>query len=135
LVFLDAGYLIALLNRGDQNREIALEWQKIVEDGQVQLLTTEFCLIEVVDFLSRHGYRVIARALLAALREGTFVTITPCSTALLNRGLELHANRDDKTWSLTDCISIVVMQDNAVTDILTFDHDFIQAGMRALTLE
>lgn len=134
MVFLDAGYLIALLHSGDQNRDSAVEWQKIVEDAQEPLLTTEFCLIEVVDFLSRQGQRVLARALVAELQAGTFVTIAPCSSTLLRRGLAFHAERDDKTWSLTDCISLVVMQENGVTDVLTFDHDFVQAGMNALTL-
>ena len=135
MVFLDAGYLIALLNRGDANRESALIWKEIVEDGQIPLLTTEFVLVEVVDFLSRSGQRALARALVAELQTGALVSITPCSSTLVRRGLDLHAQRDDKTWSLTDCISILVMQDNGVTDALTYDHDFVEAGMRALPLE
>jgi len=135
LVFLDSAFLIALVHKGDANRESALAWMEIVEAAQIPLLTTEFCLLEVVDFVSSRGYRAVARQLVAALRAGAFVTIVPCSSALLNRGLVLHAARDDKTWSLTDCIGIVVMQDNAVTDALTYDHDFVQAGMRALPLD
>lgn len=127
--------MIALVHKGDENRESALAWMEIVEGAQIPLLSTEFCLLEVVDFVSRHGYRAVARQLVTALRAGTFVTIVPCSSALLNRGLVLHASRDDKTWSLTDCIGIIVMQDNGVTDVLTYDHDFVEAGMRALPLE
>jgi predicted nucleic acid-binding protein len=135
LVFLDSAFLIALINKGDANRDSALGWMEIVEGAQIPLLTTEFCLIEVVNFVSSRGHRAVARQLVAALRAGALVTILPCSSALLNRGLVLHAARDDKTWSLTDCIGIVVMQDNGLTDVLTYDHDFVQAGMRALPLE
>ena len=135
MVFLDSAYLIALLHKGDENRASALLWNEVVEGAQVSLLTSEFCLVEVVDFLSRRGYRAVARDLVATLRAGAFVTIVPCSSALMNRGLALHAARDDKAWSLTDCISMVVMQDNAVTDVLTYDHDFVEAGLRALPLE
>ncbi len=88
----------------------------------------------MVDFLSHRGYREVARRLVAELQGGALVTITPCSSSLFRRGVELHAQRDDKTWSLTDCISIVVMQDNSITSVLTFDHDFVEAGMRALPL-
>lgn len=135
MVFVDSAFLIALVHKGDENRESALVWMAIVEGAQIPLLTTEFCLLEVVDFVSRRGYRAVARQLLATLRAGAFVTIVPCSSMLLSRGLVLHAARDDKTWSLTDCIGIIVMQDYGVTDVLTYDSDFVQAGMRALPLE
>jgi predicted nucleic acid-binding protein len=38
-------------------------------------------------------------------------------------------------WSLTDCISFVVMQDASLTDALTTDEHFRQAGFRAVLLE
>jgi uncharacterized protein len=52
--------------------------------------------------------------------------------ALWQRGIELYAERPDKGWSLTDCISFVVMQDRGITDALTADHHFEQAGFTAL---
>ena len=135
MVFLDASFLIALIHRGDENYETAVEWMRIVEGAEVPLLTTEFCLLEVIDFLSSRGYRDLGRRLIAVLRAGALVTITPCSTALMDQGLGLHADRDDHTWSLTDCMSILVMQAHGVTDALTYDHDFEEAGMRALPLD
>jgi hypothetical protein len=49
-------------------------------------------------------------------------------------GMELYADRPDKDWSLTDCISFVVMQERGITDALTGDRHFEQAGFRALLL-
>ncbi|HMC28406.1 MAG TPA: hypothetical protein VKM56_11500 [Verrucomicrobiae bacterium] len=46
--------------------------------------------------------------------------------------MELCSARKDKEWSLTDCISFVVMQRERVTDALTADHHFEQAGFKIL---
>jgi uncharacterized protein len=54
---------------------------------------------------------------------------------LLNRALELYSNRQDKTWGLIDCISFVVMSEQSLTDAVTADIHFVQAGFRALLLE
>jgi sugar lactone lactonase YvrE len=45
-----------------------------------------------------------------------------------------NSARPDKTWSLTDCISFVVMQDEGLTTAVTTDHHFLQAGFNALML-
>jgi uncharacterized protein len=44
------------------------------------------------------------------------------------RAIQLYGQREDKTWSLTDCISFVVMQEHGVTEALTADRHFEQAG-------
>src|SRR2546426_52284 len=99
---------------------------EILEGAQVPLLTTEFNLIELVDYISSRGQRALARRLVTTLRAGALVTIIPCSTGLLNRGLNLHASRDDKTWSLTDCIGMLAMKDAGIVEVMTYDHDFEQ---------
>ena len=49
-----------------------------------------------------------------------------------DRALELYERRADKDWSLTDCLSFLVMEDRGIRDALTADHHFEQAGFRAL---
>jgi predicted nucleic acid-binding protein len=56
----------------------------------------------------------------------------PLDSGLLQRGLHLFAGRPDKNWSLTDCISFVVMQDEGLIEALTADAHFEQAGFKAL---
>lgn len=48
------------------------------------------------------------------------------------KALELFEDRADKTWSLVDCISFVVMEAQGLTDVLTTDRPFGQAGFNAL---
>ena len=59
-------------------------------------------------------------------------TIVNVSTALFEEARHLYSSRNDKDWSLTDCISFVVMKQQRLTDALAIDKDFGQAGFRPL---
>jgi hypothetical protein len=58
--------------------------------------------------------------------------VVPATTQLQDRGAKLFGERLDKTWSLTDCISFVVLSDLDIVDALSADRDFEEAGFRAL---
>ena len=77
-------------------------------------------------------FRSTVVELIEALRKDPLVTVVPASQELFDRGLDLYAHRSDKDWSLTDCISCVVMQEYGLVDVLTSDHHFEQMGFRAL---
>jgi predicted nucleic acid-binding protein len=66
------------------------------------------------------------------LRSAEEIQIVPASAELFNRALVLFTSRPDKEWSLTDCTSFVVMQEHGMTEALTADHHFEQAGFVAL---
>jgi uncharacterized protein len=70
--------------------------------------------------------------LIRALESDPETEIIPPDPALFARGLDLFARRPDKAWSLTDCISFAVMSERGLTEALTGDHHFEQAGFRAL---
>ncbi len=44
----------------------------------------------------------------------------------------MYESYQDKTWGLMDCISFVVMREMKITDALTFDKHFAQAGFNIL---
>ncbi len=71
-------------------------------------------------------------SLLEALKTSPEVEIVAASTELFAKGVQLYRERADKSWSLTDCMSFVVMRDHGLQDALTADHHFEQAGFRAL---
>jgi len=50
----------------------------------------------------------------------------------LCRGLAMYSNRLDKDWGMIDCISFVIMQERNLTEALTSDHHFEQAGFKVL---
>lgn len=68
----------------------------------------------------------------AELRADDKVKITALDMALYQEGITLYQQRPDKKWSLTDCISFIVMRREGITEALTGDHHFEQAGFTAV---
>jgi predicted nucleic acid-binding protein len=66
---------------------------------------------------------------LSALEADPNVEIVPLSEPLYARALQLYRERPDKDWGLTDCVSFIVMQDRGITEALTPDEHFQQAGL------
>lgn len=129
VVFLDTAFLIALVINDDVHHEAAIAWKKSLRGP---LLTTEYVLLEFADALCGPPHRQKAIGTVQELRNDNDVQIVPASTARMDEGLNFFARYADKSWSLTDCISFVVMHRESVTDVLTSDRDFEQAGFRAL---
>jgi predicted nucleic acid-binding protein len=76
-----------------------------------------------------HG-RVLT--VLAMLRNRGDFEIVMDSDRLFDSGLTRYEQRADKGWSLTDCISFVLMEQRGIAEALTGDHHFEQAGFVAL---
>lgn len=128
-VFVDTFYFIALLNPSDAHHATAVEASGSIA---ARLVTTQWVLIEVADALSAPAYRSSVAEFLGDLAEDKGITIVAHEPHWYDRGLQLYARRPDKSWSLTDCMSFVVMTELGLGEALTGDHHFEQAGFRAL---
>jgi uncharacterized protein len=91
--------------------------------------------MEIADGLSAVRFRELAARAIRALIADDAVKIIPATTSLFNDAMTLFVSRTDKAWGLTDCSSFVVMTENGITDALTTDDDFQQAGFNALMLQ
>ena len=128
-VFADTSYYIALINPNDEYAGAACEYTR---DFGGFLVTTAWVLTEVANHLRHAPNRQLLLSLVTDLRNDRRVTIVPPTLELFDRGLHVYGERADKDWSLTDCISFVVMQERGLTEALTGDHHFEQAGYAAL---
>ncbi len=106
-----------------------------VESENGRLIATRAVVLEIGNALSKLRYRRAAVALLNAIERDPNVEIIPLSEELYEEGLQLFRQHQDKEWGLTDCISFVVMRDRSITDALTADSHFHQAGFRTLLTE
>jgi hypothetical protein len=134
-VFLDTAYVNALINTRDQWHETAVNWGRKLAAAGRQLVTTEFVLVEIADGLAAIRYRAQAAGVIALLQASPSVEIIPASAHLFNAALELYRSRSDKDWGLTDCASFVAMGERGISEALTTDEHFRQAGFRVLLQE
>lgn len=61
-------------------------------------------------------------------KSSAYVNIIHLEATLDKQAWDLLRNRPDKTWSLVDCASFVVMTQYNIQNALTTDHHFEQAG-------
>ncbi|HVU89805.1 MAG TPA: PIN domain-containing protein [Pirellulales bacterium] len=128
-VFADTFYFLAIINRRDACHGRAVQ---AGSQPNLQIVTTAWVLTEVVDALSQPPRRQVAIDLVRGLQSDSMVTIVDASPELFRRAIELFEAREDKSWTLTDCTSFVVMTEFGLTDSLTGDHHFAQDGFRPL---
>jgi uncharacterized protein len=128
-IFADTSYFLAFLAEKDQHHERAVAWTRALS---APVVTSEYVVIEVGNSLTKSGDRAVFVDFYRALRQGTKLEVVAASTELQDRGAKLFGERPDKQWSLTDCISFVIMSERGMHEALSADRDFEEAGFRAL---
>lgn len=127
-VFADTSFYIAGMRADDPAHERAMAESSINRP----IITTEFVILELGNSFSRAPELRDFLRLVRLIRGNPRVVVVPLDSRLLHRGLRLMEERPDKDWSLTDCISFVVMEEEGLRDALTTDRHFEQAGFTAL---
>jgi len=129
-VFLGTAFVYAIANGRDEWHDRAVQWQARLQRTRAALLTTEFVLMEIGDGLANLRFRLRAVKIIELLRSSPLVEIVPASSHLVEEALRMYRLRDDKDWGLTDCSSFAVMKQRGISDALTMDQHFQQAGFR-----
>lgn len=125
-VFADTSFYVALHNRRDAHHRSAVA---LATDPRLPpIVTTEYVLLEVANFFKTPRDRTMFVRFHTTLVADPRTTLVPSSHDLYAKGLALFAARADKEWSLTDCTSFEVMRELGLTDGLTADQHFAQAG-------
>ena len=128
-VFADTSYYVALLSQSDERHWAAVDW---AEQWLGKQVVSEYVLVELGSALAAPQDRHLFVPLVEHVLADPATTFIPASADLFEHGVKLFAARSDKGWSLVDCISFVVMKQRRLTDALTADHHFTQAGFKAL---
>lgn len=93
-------------------------------------LTTSYVLAELTALLTSplRVSKAQQIQLLRAIRTDPVIEVVPAGPALDAAAWLLWESRPDKDWTIVDCVSFVLMQQRGLTDAVTTDHHFEQAG-------
>ena len=101
------------------------QWQQ----NNRRVVTTNYVLSELISLFTRLGApRVRGVKYIETLHSADWIEIVYVDESLDQKAWQLLANRLDKQWSLVDAASFVIMQERNLTEALTEDHHFEQAG-------
>lgn len=128
-MFIDTNFITTLVNERDELHAKALELSERFE-GQ-KFLLTDAVLLESGNALAKR-YRTEVIDIIDHFQSSADVEIVRLDPEIFEVGFNLFKQHKDKTWGLVDCISFVVMNERGISDALTFDQHFVQAGFRAL---
>jgi predicted nucleic acid-binding protein len=134
-VFLDTSFVLALENKDDPHHERAKALDRELLQENAVLLLHWGILFEIADGYARISRRARGLQLLGKFEAEQGYQVFPLTSPLLQDAMNLYRSRPDKDWGLTDCVSFVLMKQEGITEALTADIHFQQAGFMALLLE
>jgi predicted nucleic acid-binding protein len=133
--FADTAFWIALSSKLDQHHDKARVWSKYLTQTSAPILTTEAVLWEWMNALASAGTRRTAVEGYRRCHQDAHVQIVPFGADTVAAAVRFYEARHDKDWSLTDCLSFLVMEQRQISRALTTDHHFNQVGFEAVLLE
>ena len=131
-IFLDTSYLQALADpRDDLHKHAQIVTANL---GLFVAVTSEMVLTELLNALSSGGpyLRQTAIQIINELRNDPNVEIISQTSEQFEMAFSFYEQRPDKGYSLTDCASMLIMQEKGIRDVLTYDKHFKQEGFNAL---
>jgi len=125
-VFLDASFWIAYREPREALSPRALEILRGLFDTRTRFVTTFLVLCEIQAYFSRHTTR--RQTVLRDLWENRVVDFEDITYRDQENAIALLRNHSDKSFSLCDATSFVVMERLGLHRVATFDRHFRQFG-------
>ncbi|MFQ3597562.1 MAG: PIN domain-containing protein [Chloroherpetonaceae bacterium] len=128
--FIDTSYIIALEISDDQHHSQALShWNRLISKP-IYLVTTSYVFDEIVTFFNTRRHHSKALEIGGYLLDSPSVNMVFVDETLFHEAWQYFQKHSDKKFSLTDCLSFLVMQKFQINTALTFDKHFSQAGFK-----
>jgi predicted nucleic acid-binding protein len=126
---LDTGAIYALADRNDTDHAGV---RAVYANPEIRFVTHDLVLVETFSLLTKRLHKQAATRTVGALRESKKVEIVPLVPGLLEAAWARCQRFMDKEWDWIDCTSFELMEQRRLTDALSLDRHFAQAGFTLL---
>ncbi len=133
-IFVDSSYFIALVSECDNWHNAAVEIEAYISDIKSLKLVTSYAVLSEVlaSFSRRFDFRqAVSEGIEQIRREERFV-IYELTEEVFSNALSLYHARADKRYSLVDCMSMNIMKELGLENVLSYDGDFNQEGLNQI---
>jgi len=109
---------------------LATSLYRAAREQNRKIITTNYIITELVALFTSplRVPRLTTIGFVESLQTSPLIDIVHIDPTMHRQAWELLAGRQDKDWSLGDCASFAVMRERNITDALTTDRNFEQAG-------
>lgn len=133
-VFVDTSGLYALVEKNDAHHRAA---RRAVEDllrGGRKLVLTDYIVDETTTLANARSGKRVAMRVLDLLEQSAGIRIEWVGSLRFEATTTFFRKHADRGYSFTDCTSFIVMSELELTQALTTDKHFPEAGYEALLL-
>ncbi len=131
-MFLDTSGLFAFLVKSDnKHKKAGAIIRKSVKNG-IHLITTDYIIDETSTLLKARGFTQIIPNLFDGVMSSKACRIEWMDQDIFNMTKAMFLKYNDHEWSFTDCFSFIIMRNSGITDAITKDSHFLEAGFTPL---
>lgn len=131
-VFVDSSGLYALADRRDAAHAAAKRWVARLLKSGVGLVLSDYIIDEALTLAKARAGAYGALRLLEIVERSSALRLVWIGKERFEETKAFFRKHADHDYSFTDCTSFVVMHELEITDALTTDHHFSEAGFRPL---
>ena len=131
-VFVDTAAWLALVNKSDSAHQKARTVRDALLKVHIQFVVTNYVMVEIANALCKVPQRETAVKLINSIEMTKNIQIVEIDKEIYKEAWQVYSTYLDKDWSLTDCMSFVVMREKGITEAFTTDKHFEQAGFNIL---
>lgn len=129
MLLLDTSGLLCYLHKSEPQHQEAVQFL----DSATRSLTHSYVLAELIALAQvRRFPRIPTLNFVNDLVDNPDIEVIWVDESLHREAVSLLMARQDKTYSLCDTVSFVLMQQRGITEALTTDRHFEQEGFRRL---
>jgi hypothetical protein len=133
-VFVDTSGLYALVEKNDAHHRAARRAVENLVRGGRKLVLTDYIVDETTTLANARSGKRVAMRVLDLVEQSAGIRIEWVGSLRFEATTTFFRKHADHGYSFTDCTSFIVMNELELTQALTTDKHFPEAGFEALLL-